>query len=56
MSFGYSVHRGSNAWCGERDVAGETGRQGNGVGREVDVVREEDDIVVGVRVALVKQL
>ena len=56
VSFGDSVHRGGNAGDRERDIAGEVGRQGHSIGGEVNVVREKDNIVVGIRVALAEQL
>ncbi|PRQ30344.1 hypothetical protein RchiOBHm_Chr5g0023581 [Rosa chinensis] len=37
----------------KRQAAGELGGEEDGIGGEVDVVREEDDVIIGVGVALV---
>ena len=53
--FGDGVHRRSDDRSVEREAAREVGGERNIVGGEVDVVREENHVVVGVGVALVEQ-
>lgn len=52
---GNGVHRGGNAGSGEGEVTGEAGAEGNSIGREVDVVGQEDNVVIGIGVALVEE-
>lgn len=54
--FGDGVHGRSNEGSRKRDVAAETGGEVDGIGGEVDVVREEDKVIVGVREAAVEKL
>lgn len=54
--FGDGVHGGGHAGEGEGDVAAEFGAEFHRVGGEIDVVREEDDVVVCVGVALREEL
>lgn len=56
VGFGDGVHGGRNAWNGERDIAGESGSKLDRVSGEVNVVRKEDDIVVGVGKSLIEEL
>lgn len=56
IGFGYSVHGGRDAGDGEGDVASKPGSELDGVSGEVNVVRKEDDIVVGVGKALIEEL
>lgn len=55
VALGDGIHRGGDAGGGKLDVASEVGGKRNGVGREVDVMRKEDDVIVGIRVALVEE-
>lgn len=55
VGLGDGVHGGRNAGDREGDAAAESGGQMDGVGGEVDVVRKEDDVIVGVGVALVEE-
>lgn len=50
------VHRRGDAGDGEGHAPAEARGERDGVGGEVDVVREEDDVVVGVGVSLRKEL
>lgn len=52
VGLGDGVHGGSDAGDGERDALAEARGEGDGVGGEVDVVREEYHVVVGVGVSL----
>ena len=52
---GDGVHRRRDDRSVEREAAREVGGERNIVGGEVDVVREENHVVVGVGVALVEQ-
>lgn len=55
-TLGDGVHRGGDDWGEEREPAREVRGEGNVIGGEVDVVREEDDVIVGVGVATVEEL
>lgn len=52
---GDGVHGGGDAREGEIDVAREARGERNGVGREVNVVREKNDVIVSVGVALAEE-
>ena len=56
VGFGDGVHGGRDAGDREGDIAGETGSELDGVSGEVNVVRKEDDIVVGVGKSLIEEL
>lgn len=55
VGFGDGVHGGRDAGDREGDIAGESSSELDGVGGEVNVVRKEDDIVVGVGKSLVEE-
>lgn len=55
MGLRNGVHGGGNAGDGKRDVTGEPGGELHRLSGKVNVVRKEDDVVVGVGVTLVEE-
>lgn len=52
VGLGDGVHRGGDAGDRKRNVASETGGEGDRISGEVDVVWKEDDVVISIGVTL----